>query len=102
MRVNLGNEAPIEGYRDPESGDPELVRYRRVEGGKRVTHVDIPSGKSMGDAFRLVTGLVPYHFAKGAGPVWVESESPGLTALLAEHYGLDPDKAGRPADWKKE
>lgn len=101
MRVELGNEAPIEGYRDPESDDPELVRYRRVE-GKRITSIDIPTGKSLGDAFRLVTGLVPYHFAKNSNPVWVESDSPGLTALLAEHYGLDPENAGRPADWKKE
>lgn len=61
----------------------------------RVTTVSIPDGVSLSEAFATLTsakGVVAYHADDVA---WVECDSPGLTALLVEHYGCE---VGAPAD----
>lgn len=53
----------------------------------RVTYVSVPEGVSLAEAFVTLTaanGVIANH----ADDVdWVETDSPGLTALLCEHYG---------------
>lgn len=69
------------------------------EAGKRVaakgklrTDVELPDGTSVGEALRVITaadGVWANHAAEGAKPAWVASDSPGLAAVLAEHFGCE-------------
>lgn len=98
MYVNIGNSNAIEGFRDPTSDDPDLVRYRPAE-GDRTTYVEFPEGIALSEAFQTLTGLLKAHMAEGSVPAWVESDSDGLTALLKEHWGLDDNQTTRPDGW---
>lgn len=98
MFVQFGNDNAIEGFRDPTSDDPELVRYREAE-GQRVTTVTFPEGMGLNNAFQTAITALGYHIAEGASPSWVESDNDSLRGLLMEHYGLTKSKASRPKNW---
>lgn len=101
MYVHIGNNNAIEGFRDPTSDDPDLVRYRPAE-GERVTEVTFPEGTSLNEAFSTTLAVMEHHMVDGAKPVWVESDSEGLTSLLQEHWGLTAAKTSRPKTWGKD
>ncbi len=136
MRVSLGTDHAVEGIRrdvNPDDftkaelidradkaklstqGDkPTLAARlsahveRRPLPEPRVCDIKFPPGTSLNQAFTDITargGLWSYHSDSPA--TWVESDSPGLSALLAEHFGCPegaPDdledthwtRAGRP------
>lgn len=101
MYVNVGNNNAIEGYRDASSDDPDLVRYRPVD-GERVTEVVFPEGTALNDAFSTTLAVMEHHMQEGSTPAWVESDSDGLTSLLQEHWGLTKAKTSRPKTWGKD
>lgn len=99
MQVWLGNVAPIEVKR-VEGPNGEILSSDRVpivsdnEPGKEVTSVACHG--TLAEAFIEITspnGVWPFH--SDAPPAWVKSDSPGLEALLAEHFGCD---TGEPAE----
>jgi pyruvate/2-oxoglutarate dehydrogenase complex dihydrolipoamide acyltransferase (E2) component len=102
MFVELGNDKPIEGYR--EEGSDE-VKYRAVDGEtQQITHYHFPEGHSIRQAFNDVLNSIHAHFAhndetnKPHAPIWVHSDSQGLKALLEEEFGIreqKPEKWGR-------
>jgi hypothetical protein len=98
MFVQFGNDNAIEGFRDPTSDDPELVRYREAE-GQRVTTITFPEGVSLNEAFQTSLTSLTYHIAQDASPAWVESDNESLQSLLMEHFGLTKSKASRPKNW---
>ena len=104
MQVKIGNAHAIEGYRDGNSDDPDLVRYRDL-GGQRTTTVMFPEGIGLQEAFGTVLGLLPEHMAatdgegKATKPAWIESDSQGLLALLLEHFDMDEKDNVRPRTW---
>lgn len=85
--VVFGNADAIEGYRDPDSDNPDEVLYRPLP-GKRITRIIFPDSWSLQECFNATLLTVPRHFAEGAKPAWVDSDSAGLDMLLREHYGL--------------
>ncbi len=61
----------------------------------RVCDIEFPEGTSLSEAFTTITargGLWSYHSDSPA--TWVESDSPGLSALLAEHFGCPEGAPG--------
>ena len=102
MRVEIGNDHAIEGYRDPASDDPELVRYRPAP-GQRTTEVIFPEGVGLQEAFLTVVGLLPQHMeeidadGQAVRPAWIKSDTPALLSLLTDHYGLTRNV--RPRSW---
>lgn len=118
MRVVLGNRAVIirtavepdqEAQREAEAaakaGRADVVREgRRPTGrvtelvrsgpsGKQATVIDVADGTPLSEAFVAITnpaGVWAYHAAEGKSPAWVASDSEGLAALLAEHFGGIP------------
>lgn len=116
MWVEYGNANAIEGYRDPDSDDPELVRWREVPEAERITKVVFPEGMTLQEAFNDAVISINFNFAEREvedpdhpdgvrterhKPVWVESDSEGLKALLTEHFGLKQGHK-RPARWGRE
>lgn len=101
MYVHVGNNHAIEGFRDPTSADPDLVRYRPLD-GDRVTEIVFPEGISLSDAFSTTLAVMEHHMTEGTSPAWVESDSEGLTTLLREHWGLTAAKTSRPKTWGKD
>lgn len=101
MYVEFGNADALEGYRDPTSDDPDLVRYRPLD-GDRVTTVVFPADISLQEAFSTAVTALTFHMAEGSSPTWVESDSDGLQALLVEHYKIAPSKNTRPKTWGKD
>jgi hypothetical protein len=99
MYVQFGNADALEGYRDPTSDDPDLVRYRPLD-GDRVTTITFPEGMGLQEAFSTAVTALGYHMADGGSPAWIESDSEGLQALLLENYGLT--KNTRPKTWGKD
>ncbi len=95
--VEFGNDKGIEGYRDAQSDDPELVRYRELD-GQRVTRLTYPEGMSINEAFQGTVTAIGYHMAQEGKPTWIESDSAGLRALLCENYGVNPE-ATKPKTW---
>lgn len=102
MWVQFGNDHAIEAYRDSASDAPELVRYRPAP-GQRITATILPDGWGVSEAFATVLKAVEQHFDADPDtddrhpPAWVESSSSGLAALLADHFGIQPDS--RPKGW---
>ena len=101
MRVQLGNPAPKEGYRDPEGN----LRHRDLD-GPRVTTVVIPDSYSLMEAVSAVLaadGAWNHHTQGDAvddvTPDWVESDNEALAALLASHFKCPTE---RPSDWAGE
>lgn len=97
MKVLLGNKTAVECYRDPASDDPDKVRMRPIE-GQRVTEFVFPEGVGLQEALSTIQASMPFHFAEGSKPVWVESDSAGLEAVLKEQFGIS-SKLNRPASW---
>ncbi len=97
LYVEIGNETAIEGYRDPASDDPELVRYREA-GGQRTTRLTYPEDIGLQEAFSGTVTAMRAHLAEGGKPVWIDSDSAGLKTLLCEHYQIDPKKT-KPRTW---
>ena len=92
MRLELGNTKAKSARRN--DGD-DSVTFEPLK-GKRVTVVEFPEDVSLSEAFASVTaanGIWANHSDKP--PAWVASDSPGLQALLAEHFGCEE---GAPKD----
>ena len=98
--IEFGTEDAVEGYRDETSDDPERVRYRPVE-GQRIVTMSVPDGVSLNEAFRTVAAALELHIANGTRPVWVQTNSEHLTALLADLYRIG-DSNIRPEHWGEE
>lgn len=110
MRVELGNPAAKEAYRDVEievSGQVGTykgeLKHRDLD-GNRVTTVVIP------DSYTLLEAVAAVLAQDGAWnnhtrgnrvgdvtPDWVESDNEALAQLLSEQMGC---KVGRPKTWK--
>lgn len=89
MRVVLGNRHAISGTSQVVDGETQTV-VDPMPRGKRATIVDIPDELPLGQALTAIThpqGVWASHAKPGAVPAWVASDSPGLAALLAEHFG---------------
>lgn len=97
MRVEFGNDAAKVAYRDPNSDQPELVRYRPLE-GQQVTTMIIPDGKSLADAFRIAVETLKLHMVEGGKPKWVEGDNIDLVTMLRTYYGVSK---ARPKNWGK-
>ena len=85
MRVVLGNRDHIIRV-TTEDGDTAEPGVK----GKQATVVDFPDGTSLMEALTAVThpqGVWAYQAKAGATPAWVASDTPGLAAVLAEHFG---------------
>lgn len=85
--VWLGNHAAVELSRDRK--DKEV---RTSVDGKYCTVVRPPAGQSIGETFATITAAVRGVWAMHSDadkPAWVASTSPGLAALLGEHYGCE-------------
>jgi len=95
--VEFGNDKGIEGYRDAESDDPDLVRYRTLS-GQRTTTLTYPEGMTLQEAFQGTVTAIGYHLAEDGRPQWFESDSAGLKALLCENYGVSPEQT-KPKTW---
>jgi len=95
MQVLLGNETAQHAVgRD----DNDAVIHEPLD-GNRITAVHIPDDYTLAEAFQCVTapdGVWAHHGQPDTKPVWVESDSVGLAALLAEHFGCE---VGRPDGW---
>lgn len=104
MFVELGNKAAIQARRgadgEPERDDEGFVVHEPIAGDEqRVTRVEVPEGVPLAEAFVSITQPVRGVWANHSDepPMWVESDSEGLAALLAEHFGC---RIGRPRGWK--
>lgn len=85
-RVVLGNRKAIIRSFDDEGNE----NVQPGPSGKQATVVDFPEGTSLAEAFTAVTspqGVWAFHAEEGHQPAWVASDSEGLSALLAEHFG---------------
>jgi hypothetical protein len=100
MQVLVGNANAIEGYRDASSDDPDLVRYRPLE-GERVTTIQVPAGTQLSTAFLEVVTALTYHMEADSKPAWIECDNPTLKGLLLDHYGLTAAEAKKPTSWGK-
>jgi len=97
MIVVLGNRDAIES---PDNGET----WVRLKKGKRSTQIEIPDGTTLGEAFKAITdpkGVWAHHASEGAVPAWVASDSPGLAALLAEHFGRIEVRELEVPDWQQ-
>jgi hypothetical protein len=99
VRVQLGNSAAKEAYRDGKG----VLHHRDVE-GSRVTSVVIPDSYTLMEAVSSVVAQdgAWNHHSQGDNvsdtmPDWVESDNDGLAQLLAEHFECP---IGRPKGWK--
>lgn len=100
MRVLLGNPAPKEAYLD----DKGNLKHRELDGGARVTTINIPDTYTPVEAFSVVTaqdGAWNHHSAgdnpTDTKPDWVECDDDTLRMLLESHWDLT---GGRPKTWK--
>lgn len=100
MYVEFGNDHAIEGFRDQNADDPELVQFRALE-GQRVTQIVFPEGTGLQEAFSTAVTALQYHIAEGEKPTWIESDSDGLQSLLGEHFGVKASENKRPKTWGK-
>ena len=99
MRVQLGNSAAKEAWRD---GDGEL--QHRAVAGARVTTVNIPDSYTFAEAVAAITAGdgVWNHHSQGdnvsdSTPDWVESDDEALAMVLGRALGCP---VGRPTKWK--
>jgi hypothetical protein len=84
MLVVLGNRHAIESHDHGKT-------WEKLPRGKRATRVEIPEEYTLAEAFVAIThpgqGLWTRHSQDGKAPAWVASDSPGLAALVSEHFG---------------
>jgi hypothetical protein len=95
--VVLGNRHAIES---PDHGKT----WERLPKGKRSTKVEVPEGYTLSEAFTAIThpqGLWVKHSQDSKPPAWVASDSPGLAALLAEHFGGIEVRELEVPDWEQ-
>lgn len=99
MRVQLGNPAAKEAYREPDG----TLRHRDLDGA-RVTSIFIPDTYTPIEAFSAVTAQdgVWNHHTQGddpgdVKPDWIECDDELVGGLLAAHYDCP---VGRPKNWK--
>lgn len=86
--IHLGNEAPVEIIKDPETGEVVERRRRTDLKGTQITTVSVPEGTPLTEAFVAVThndGVWNSHSDKP--PVWVCSDDPALATLVASNFG---------------
>jgi hypothetical protein len=87
----------------------EHLKFRPAPGNRELV-IGLPHDDML-TAMREIVGpggLWNSHVLEGGKPLWVESDSPGLKALLQEHFGTPDAKTGkktlcageRPKDWK--
>lgn len=100
-RVVLGNRDAVQSRDHGETREPLP--------GKQATVVDIDESTPLGEAFQSIVhtsrGVWASHAAEGSKPAWVASDSAGMAAILAEHFGgieireledpYDPATAGK-------
>ena len=99
MQVEIGNPFAIEGYRIPESDDPEKVHYKTAP-GERVTTLVLPDDMDVIEAVTTVVVTLPRHLDLSRGlPAWIESSDPTVKALLCQHYGINENRV-RPPTWE--
>lgn len=103
MYVDIGIDNAKEGYRDPDSDNPELVRFRPIE-GQYTVHAEIPEGTGLRDAFIEVTTALENHQQdpepdQARRVRWVQSDSEGLLSLLTSEWGLTAQGNKRPKGW---
>jgi hypothetical protein len=98
VRVQLGNSAAKEAYRDDKG-----LHHRDVD-GSRVTTIVIPDSYTLIEAVSAVTAQdgAWNHHSQGddpgdSAPDWVESDNDALAQLLAGHFDCP---IGRPKGWK--
>lgn len=94
--IEVGTASAVEGYRDADSDDPELVRYRDVT-GQRIVTLTVPDGVNLNEAFRTIAAALELHIAPGSSPEWVQTNNDSLTALLVDLYQIDNNT--RPSSW---
>lgn len=89
MQVVLGNRNAVHSVK--KLVDDEMTEVlEKMPRGKRATTIDFDEGVTLASAFKTVTdprGVWANHATDGASPAWVASDSPGLAAILAEHFG---------------
>lgn len=98
MLIEIGNESPIEAYK--EEGE-RAWRYRPVS-GRRVTTISVPAGMDTMTAFSSVVAALKKHMAAGSVPAWIECEDTQMKTMLRTHFGLSAQKIKRPAGWDEE
>ncbi len=96
MYVQFGNDHAIAPYRDEQN----TVQFRDHP-GEQVTTLLVTEGVALAEAFNSTVTNMDGHLKSGAKPAWIESDSPGLLALLEEHYGLTSEGNRRPPNWGK-
>lgn len=99
MRVQLGNPAAKEAWRD----DDGELRHRNID-GNRAMDVTIPDSYTLMEAVAAITAHDGHwnHHSQGDAvgdttPDWVESDNDALATLLGSHFGCP---VGRPKSWK--
>jgi hypothetical protein len=97
MYVQMGNDNALAAIR----GDDDSVEFVDHP-GEHVTTLVVTEGVPLNEAFNSVIISMQGHMKQGAKPAWIESDSPGLQALLEEHYGLAKAQNKRPKSWGKE
>lgn len=96
--VQLGNSNAVASTKD-EDGEVVKVPVK----GDQITAMVFPEGWGLGEMYLSVVEAAKFHFDDDPAtddlhpPAWVESSSPGLQAMLVEHYGLTGD--ARPGGW---
>jgi hypothetical protein len=94
--IEVGTDQAKEGYRDPDSDDPELVRYRDVD-GQRIVTLTVPDGVNLNEAFRTIVAALELHLVEGSVPAWVEANNANLVNMIVDQYQIDGNE--RPEDW---
>jgi hypothetical protein len=95
--VQMGNNNALRA----ERGEDDKVEFVDHP-GEHVTTLIVTEGTPLNEAFNSVVISMQGHMKDGAKPVWIESDSGGLTALLEEHYGLTKAQNKRPKNWGKD
>lgn len=98
--VRLGNVA-AKGARVSYDDDGNRLVAPAPLAGNRVTYVGVPGHNSLLDAFVTITaGTGVWANQSFAPPAWVESDSPALAQMLAEHYGCPIGRPDDMSDWR--
>lgn len=92
--IEMGNHDAKHGVGRDDKTDEVL--FEKID-GQRVFRMVTPEGWTLGETFTSITQPVRGAWANHSDspPAWVETNSAGLTALLAEHFGCE---AGAPKD----
>lgn len=98
MKVVIGNPFALEGFRLPDSDDPERVHYRPLPGEHETTFL-FPEGMGLAEAVGAVVETLPRHCDLSIGPpAWIDADDVLLKKVLCQHYGIS-EKRKRPTRW---